>query len=124
MHIPYLSLSKRFLLSQLILLVVELVLFEIQYIRDGRPPIPIFEHKLVAEAHCTIVERSHLMFLLHKFRSCLIKQMILVTIQKGCSNFRCVSNSENGTNTALETVSPFVTSVSLGERVLTRFTVA
>ena len=32
--------------SQKILLVVE-----IQKIRDGRPPIPIFEHKLVAEAH-------------------------------------------------------------------------
>ena len=30
----------------------------------------------------TIVKRSHLMFLLHKFRPCLIKQMILVSIKK------------------------------------------
>ena len=32
------------------LLVVELVLVEVQGIRDGRPPIPILEHKLVAKA--------------------------------------------------------------------------
>ena len=31
--------------SATVLLVVEINLFEIQYIRDGRPPIPIFEHK-------------------------------------------------------------------------------
>ena len=31
--------------SATVLLVVEIVLFEIQCIRDGRPPIPIFEHK-------------------------------------------------------------------------------
>ena len=37
--------------SKIILLISETVLFEIQYIRDGRPPIPIFEHELVAEAH-------------------------------------------------------------------------
>ena len=37
--------------SEIILLVDELVLVEIQYIRDGRRPIPIFEHKLVAGAH-------------------------------------------------------------------------
>ena len=37
--------------SWTILLAVEFVLFEIKYIRDGRPVIPIFEHKLVAEAH-------------------------------------------------------------------------
>ena len=34
-----------------ILLVVETVLFKIHKNRDGRPVIPIFEHKLVAEAH-------------------------------------------------------------------------
>ena len=33
------------------LLADELVLFEIQFIHDGRPEIPIFEHKLVAKAH-------------------------------------------------------------------------
>ena len=32
-------------------LVVGIVLFEIQKIRDGRPPIPLFEHQLIAEAH-------------------------------------------------------------------------
>ena len=34
-----------------IILVGVIVLVEIQYIRDGRPPIPIFEHKLDVEAH-------------------------------------------------------------------------
>ena len=29
----------------------ELVLVEIQRIRDGGPPVPVVEHKLVAEAH-------------------------------------------------------------------------
>ena len=38
-------------LGTLFLLVANLVLFEIQSIRDGRLVIPIFEHKLVAEAH-------------------------------------------------------------------------
>ena len=33
------------------LLVVEIVLFEIQHLRDGRSPNPVIEHKLVAEAH-------------------------------------------------------------------------
>ena len=33
------------------LLAVALVLVEIQRIRDGRLPIPIFEHKLIAGAH-------------------------------------------------------------------------
>ena len=33
-----------------ILLVVEIVLVEILFIRDERPSIPIFEHKLVPEA--------------------------------------------------------------------------
>ena len=37
--------------SSIILLVDQLVLFEIQFIRVVRPVIPIFEHKLVAEAH-------------------------------------------------------------------------
>ena len=37
--------------SKIILLGCEIVLFEIQNIRDGRPPITIFEHKLVAEIH-------------------------------------------------------------------------
>ena len=37
--------------SEIILLVDELVLVEIQYIRVVRPVIPIFEHNLVAVAH-------------------------------------------------------------------------
>ena len=37
--------------SQKNFIVDELVLFGIQYIHDGRPVIPIFERKLVAEAH-------------------------------------------------------------------------
>ena len=37
--------------SWTILPVGETVLFEIQYIRDGRFPIPVFEHKLIAAAH-------------------------------------------------------------------------
>ena len=37
--------------SQIILLVDELVLVEIQYIRVERPVTPIFERKIVAEAH-------------------------------------------------------------------------
>ena len=37
--------------SKIILVVVEIVIFEIQNLRGGRPPIPIFEHKLVTEAH-------------------------------------------------------------------------
>ena len=39
-----------------ILLVDELVLFEIQNIHDGRPVIPSFEHKLVKLSD-TIIER-------------------------------------------------------------------
>ena len=31
--------------SEMILLVVEIVLFEIDKIRDGRPPIPVFRAK-------------------------------------------------------------------------------
>ena len=42
---------EKLFLSLLILLVVALVLVEIQRIRDGCPPIPVVEHKLVAEAH-------------------------------------------------------------------------
>ena len=38
-------------LSSIILLVDELVLVEIQYIRVERPVVPIFEHTFVAEAH-------------------------------------------------------------------------
>ena len=38
-------------ISYVILLAGELVLFEIQCIHFERPPIPIFEHKLVAGAH-------------------------------------------------------------------------
>ena len=38
-------------LSQVILLEIEIVLFEIQHIRDGRLPIPIAEHEFVAEVH-------------------------------------------------------------------------
>ena len=41
---------KEIFPSEIIVLVVEIVLIEIQYIRDGRPPNPIFEHELVAEA--------------------------------------------------------------------------
>ena len=37
--------------SEIILLVDELVLIEIQYVRVVRPVLPIFEHELVAEAH-------------------------------------------------------------------------
>ena len=37
--------------SYIFLLEDELVLFEILYIHDGRPVIPIFEHQLVATAH-------------------------------------------------------------------------
>ena len=44
------SLEELFL-SRLILLVVELVLVEIQHIRDVRSPNPVVEHTLVAKAH-------------------------------------------------------------------------
>ena len=64
------------------------------------------------------------MFLRHKFRPCLIKQMILVSIKKRFHTICRVSKSKNRMNTTLETVSLFVTSVSFGKRVLTRFTVA
>ena len=37
--------------SSIILLEDELVLVEVQYIRVERPVVPIFEHKLAAEAH-------------------------------------------------------------------------
>ena len=37
--------------SKIVLPVDELVLVEIQHFRVVRPVIPIFEHKLVAEAH-------------------------------------------------------------------------
>ena len=37
--------------SWIILLVDQLVLVEIKYIRVERPVFPIFEHKFVAEAH-------------------------------------------------------------------------
>ena len=49
MLFPDSSISENFFLSWTILLAVELVLVEIQYIRVVRPVIPIFEHKLVAE---------------------------------------------------------------------------
>ena len=39
------------LFSQTIVLVAELVPVEIQKIRVVRPLVPVFEHKLVAEAH-------------------------------------------------------------------------
>ena len=42
---------EELFLSSLILLVNELVLVEVQCIRVVRPVLPIFEHKLVAEAH-------------------------------------------------------------------------
>ena len=48
MHVSDLSISIPFLI---ILLVDELVLVEIQSIRDKRPVVPIFEQKFVAEAH-------------------------------------------------------------------------
>ena len=41
-----LSISKHFLRR---FLLVELVLFEIRHVRDGRPAIPIAEHKFAAE---------------------------------------------------------------------------
>ena len=51
MNISYLSISEKFFSSEIILLVVELVLFEIQYIHDECPVVPILQRKLVAEAH-------------------------------------------------------------------------
>ena len=51
------------------------------------------------------------MFLLHKFRPCLIKQMILVSIKKWFPKICRVGISTNRMNTTLETVSRFVTSV-------------
>ena len=51
MHTSDLSISENFSLHREILLGEELVLVEIQYIRAVRPVIPIFEQKLVAEAH-------------------------------------------------------------------------
>ena len=51
MYISYLGISKNFFFSLIILLADEVVLTEIQYIHDGRPVIPIFEHELIAEAH-------------------------------------------------------------------------
>ena len=42
---------EEFVLSYLNLLVLELVLVEIQRIRDRRSPIPVVEYKFVAEAH-------------------------------------------------------------------------
>ena len=79
---------------------------------------------LLLELIDTTVKRSHLMFLLHKFRSCLIKQRILVSIKKWFPNICRVRKSKNRKNTTLETISRFVTSVSFGKRVLTRFSVA
>ena len=51
MQTSALSVSENFFPSHIIHPVDELVLVEIQHIRVVRPVIPIFEHKLVAEAH-------------------------------------------------------------------------
>ena len=48
----FVSESLEALFPSLIILVVDdLVLFEIQFFRDGPPSIPILERELVAEAH-------------------------------------------------------------------------
>ena len=54
------------------------------------------------------------MFLLHNFRPCLIKQMIFVPTKKRFPNICRVRKSKNRMNATLETVSQFITSVSLG----------
>ena len=64
------------------------------------------------------------MFLLHNFRPFLINQMILVSIKTRFPNVCRVSKFKNRKNTSLESVSRFVTSVSIRTRVLTRFTAA
>ena len=58
-------------LSWTILLEAELVLFEIQCIRDGRPVIPILTISLLLKLIDTAVKRFHLMFLLHKVQTLL-----------------------------------------------------
>ena len=73
--------------------VVELVLFEIQFIHDERPVIPIPERKLVAEAH------SNSMLLFHKFRSHLTEQVIYVTFKKRSSQFLRISIFEQNFRT-------------------------
>ena len=70
------------LLSQTILLVAELVPVEIQKIRVVHPVIPVFEHKLVAKLTDTIIERSNLVFLPQKFRSCLTEQIIFIAFKE------------------------------------------
>ena len=50
-HISYFEYLGELFPPQRILLVYVLVLVEIQHIRVVRPVIPIFEPKLVAEAH-------------------------------------------------------------------------
>ena len=88
-----LSVSKSFL-SKLILFVVEPFLVEIQRIRDmGVLQFQSLSRSLLLKLIDTIVKRFHLVFLLHKFRPCVIKQMILVTIKKRFCNFRWISNS-------------------------------
>ena len=82
-------------LSKMILLVVEIVLFEIQYIRDGVLQFQSLSVSLLPKFLNTTVERSHLMSLLHKFKPCLIEQMILVSIKKRFPNTSPVSKFED-----------------------------
>ena len=77
--------SRKIFSSLIILLADELVLVEIQNIRDRRPIFTIFEYMLTTlllKISDTIIERSILIFLLHKFRSCLIEQLIFVVFKK------------------------------------------
>ena len=53
----------------------------------------------------TAIERSNLVFLFHKFRSCVTEQVIFITYKKRPSQIRRVSVFENRT---LELVSWFV----------------
>ena len=60
---------------------------------------------LLLKLNDTAIARSNLMFLLHKFRPCLIKQMILIAFKKRSSQFWWMSTFKNRT---LEPVSRFV----------------
>ena len=65
------------------------------------------------------------MFLLHKVQTLPDKANDLFSHQEEISQHLPGSaNLKNRMNTTLETVSRFITSVSFGKRVLTRFTVA
>ena len=67
---------------------------------------------LLSETIFLVVDIVLLMFLLHNFRPCLIKQMIFVPIKKRFPNICRVSKSKNRMNTTLERVSRLIPSVS------------